>query len=366
MPSQTGSQLFIGGALKGYASRAMNSSNITLHKDRAIIEHRIKVLKFFDCYGADACKEAFGVSRSTVYLWKQKLRDGNKHLQVLAPGSKAPKTRRVRNTNSIIVDYIVSERIKHPRLGKAKLREGLKPICTKNSIDCPSVSTVGRVLADLKHQGRLPKYEKVSHYARSRTIRSKSSGPKLKKDRRGDYYPSAPGDLVQLDCVIKFINGLRRYVISAIDYNSEFAFSFAYTNLSSAKSKDFLDKFLSVAPFEVKRIQTDNGSEFYKLFHESCEAKGLKHYWNYPRSPKMNAKIERYNRTVQEEFVDYHLDDMAYDIDSFNYQLMDWTLWYNTERPHWTLKLKSPLRYLLDNLDLPLAESNILWTSTLH
>jgi len=41
-----------------------------------------------------------------------------------------------------------------------------------------------------------------------------------------------------------------------------------------------------------------------------------------------------------------------------------WGLWYNTERPHHTLKLKSPMRALLDGLQLPLAESNMLWTNT--
>ena len=204
----------------------------------------------------------------------------------------------------------------------------------------------------------------MSHYAKTRQLVEAKRHSRLKKERRGDYYPSVPGDLVQLDCVTKFIGGLRRYVISAIDYNSEFAFSMGYSSLSSAKAKDFLDKFMQVAPFALKRVQTDNGSEFYKLFHESCEALGLKHYWNYPRSPRMNAKIERYNRTVQEEFIDYHLDDIAYDLSGFNYQLMDWLLWYNTKRPHWTLKLKSPLKFLLDSLQLPTAESNMLWTDT--
>lgn len=231
-------------------------------------------------------------------------------------------------------------------------------------MSCPSVSTVGRVINDLKAQGLLAQGRRLSLNAASGKLHEHHYKSRITKERRGDYYPSTPGDLIQLDCVIKFINGIRRYVISAIDYNSEFAFSMAYTSLSSARAKDFLDKFISVAPFEVSRVQTDNGSEFYKLFHESCEKQGLKHYWNYPRSPRMNAKIERYNRTVQEEFVDYHLEDMAYDLPSFNYQLTDWLIWYNTERPHWTLKLKSPLRALLDTLQLPLAESNMLWTDT--
>jgi len=129
MASQTGSQLFIGGALKGYASKMMNNLDITIHKDRKVIEHRIKVLKFYDRYGADATKEAFVVSRSTVYLWKQKLKQGHGRLEALAPKSKAPNGRRRREALSLVADFIVNERIAHPRLGKDKLAELLKPVC---------------------------------------------------------------------------------------------------------------------------------------------------------------------------------------------------------------------------------------------
>lgn len=356
--------IFMYGFVTGYARKAMYIQDITHHKDRAIIEHRIKVLNFFDQYGPEATKEAFSVSRSTIFLWKSKLKTSQGRLSSLAPGDRAPKARRRRNTNEVITSFIVSERTAHYRLGKDKLRELLIPVCLEAGITCPSVSTIGRILSDLKNQGRLPGYGKVSHYARSRKVHERKVRPKLKKERRGSYHPEKAGDLVQMDCVIKFVNGMRRYVISAIDYESEFAFSMGYTSLSSARAKDFLHKFISVAPFEVKRIQTDNGSEFYKLFHEACTDQGLTHYWNYPKRPTMNGKIERYNRTVQEEFVDWHLDDLGYDITSFNYQLTDWVLWYNTLRPHHTLKLKSPMKALLDALQLTNRQSNMLWTDT--
>ncbi len=328
MASQTGSQIFIGGALKGYASKMMNNLDITLHKDRATIEHRIKVLKFYDSYGANATNEALSVSRSTVYLWKKKLKDGHGRLESLVSRSKAPHVRRRRETSQLIASFSVNERLIHPRLGKDKLAELLKPFCLREGIACPSVSTVGKILGDLKAQGRLPKYHKLSLHGGTGRLYVSTSKPKLKKDRRGSYHPDKAGDLVQIDCVIKFVNGMRRYVVSAIDYEPEFAFSMGYTSLSSARAKDFLLKFIHIAPFEIKRVQTDNGSEFYKLFHEACIDLGLTHYWNYPKQPTMNAKIKRYNRTVQEEFVDYHLDDLGYDIGSFNYQLMDWALWY--------------------------------------
>lgn len=350
MASQTGSQLFIGGALAGYARKAMNNTDITHHKDRAIIEHRLKVLKFYDRYGPEASKEAFSVSRSTVFLWKSRLKQGHGRLEALAPKSRAPHVRRRRETSALIADYIIEQRTLHPRLGKDKLAELLVTVCLSQGISRPSVSTVGRILSDLKTQGRLPKYQKLSVNGRTGRLHESKRKSKLVKERRGSYHPEKAGDLVQMDCVIKFIGGMRRYVISAIDYESEFAFSMGYSSLSSARAKDFLGRFIQVAPFEVKRVQTDNGSEFYKLFHEACIDLGLTHYWNYPKRPTMNGKIERYNRTVQEEFVDWHLDDLGYDIASFNYQLMDWVLWYNTERPHFSLKLKSPLKALLDGL----------------
>lgn len=356
--------VFMFGFVTGYARKAMLIQNITHHKDRAIIEHRIKVLNFFDRYGPEATKEAFSVSRSTIYLCKQRIKLNQGRLSALAPGDRTPKTKRKRSTKPQIVKYIIRQREAHPLLGKDKIRELLVTVCRVEGIACPSTSTVGRILSDLKTQGKLPKYSKLSVNGRTGRLHARKYKHKLKKERRGNYQPKEAGDLVQMDCVIKFINGIRRYVISAIDYNSAFAFSMAYTSLSSAKAKDFLTRFIKVAPFVVKRIQTDNGSEFYKLFHQACIDLGLIHFWNYPKRPTMNAKIERYNRTIQEEFVDWYLEDLGYDIDSFNYKLIDWLLWYNTERPHHTLKLKSPLGAMLDMLELNHRQSNMLWTET--
>ncbi|MFH1194022.1 MAG: integrase core domain-containing protein, partial [bacterium] len=47
--------------------------------------------------------------------------------------------------------------------------------------------------------------------------------------------------------------------------------------------------------------------------------------------------------------------------EEFNQKLMDWLLWYNTERPHWSLNLLSPVDYLIKTGHL----SNMSWTDTL-
>jgi transposase InsO family protein len=182
----------------------------------------------------------------------------------------------------------------------------------------------------------------------------------LKKQRRGGYQPKAPGDLVQIDTVVKFIHGIKRYCVTAVDVTGRFAFAYGYKSPSSANAADFLAKVQTVAPFEIRRVQTDNGSEFYRHFHQACEDQGLTHFWNYPRSPKMNARVERFNRTIQEEFIDTALDTLATDLDEFNQLLIDWLLWYNTERPHFSLGQVSPMRYLVTNFGL----SRMIWTHT--
>lgn len=45
-------------------------------------------------------------------------------------------------------------------------------------------------------------------------------------------------------------------------------------------------------------IQNDNGSEFMKHFQQYLQQEAIKQYWNYPKSPKMNAYIERYNGSM--------------------------------------------------------------------
>ena len=48
----------------------------------------------------------------------------------------------------------------------------------------------------------------------------------------------------------------------------------------------------------------------------------------------MNAHAERFNRTLQEQFVDYQEDLLFDDLAAFNQKLADWLLAYNTVLPH--------------------------------
>ena len=57
-------------------------------------ERRYDALIFWDNHGLPATQDAFGVSRSTLYAWRKRHREGG--LSGLHDVSKAPKSRRVR------------------------------------------------------------------------------------------------------------------------------------------------------------------------------------------------------------------------------------------------------------------------------
>jgi putative transposase len=186
--------------------------------------------------------------------------------------------------------------------------------------------------------------------------------PGKKKLRRKGYVPSQPGDLVQMDTVAVFTAGLKRYIGTAIDVRTRFAFAYTYKANSSASATDFIGKFLKVAPFATRCIQTDNGSEFAGHFDDSCSRHQLTHFYNYPRHPQANGLLGRFNRTVQEQCVNHYLDYLA-EPDDFNRKLMDCLIWYNTEKPHRGIGKATPMRYYMDNF-CSSELSDMLWTLT--
>ena len=100
--------------------------------------------------------------------------------------------------------------------------------------------------------------------------------------------------------------------------------------------------------FSISFVLTDNGSEFMKHFEEELKRLHLTHYHTYPKTPKMNAHLERFNRTIQDEFVDYHVPELLSPI-SFNLKLIDYLVWYNTERVHGAFQNRlSPVQFLLN------------------
>ena len=316
-------------------------------------KERTRILAFWEKYGDEATKEAFKVSRATLYRWQKALHTGNGKLESLNPLSTAPKKRRERTIPEAISTFIIKERMYDPHLGKEKLAVLMKA----DGIAALSPSTVGRMLNDLKRRGTLPDPKQYSYFAKTGAFREKTTQTRTKLRSKGHE-----GGLVKADSIVRFHNGIKRYLVTALDTDGKFACAYAYKNHSSDSATDFMRLFKAVAPVSLTHVQTDNGSEFAKHFDIYLEQEGIVHFHTYPRCPKQNAEIERFNRTLSDAFIKYHRDLLAYDIDTFNEKLMEWLLWYNTRRPHWSLGLKSPLRYICDQLTE--QESHMCWTST--
>jgi len=315
--------------------------------------HRTRVLAFWEKHGLEATKEAFGVSRPTLFRWQKALRTSQGKLESLNAKSTAPNKRRKRAIPDAVRDAIIRERAFDPTLGKDKLAVLLK----EDGIADLSASTVGRMLGDLKKQDVLPNPRPLSFHAKSGKHYEKTLRRRKKLRSKGHT-----GSLVKADTVVRFVDGTKRYILTAIDVESKFAFAYAFTSHASQPAAAFMETFKAVAPLQLTHVQTDNGSEFAHHFEAALDARGIVHFHTYPRSPKMNAEIERFNRTLSEAFIQYHRMLLAHDLDEFNRQLMEWLLWYNTRRPHQTLGQISPLRYIVRTL--PGKESQKCWTST--
>jgi len=61
---------------------------------------------------------------------------------------------------------------------------------------------------------------------------------------------------------------------------------------------------------------------------------------------KINGVVERFNRTIQEEFIDNNLE-IIHDPVLFTGKLIDYLIFYNTVRVHKSLGLISPMDYLI-------------------
>lgn len=301
---------------------------------------KAKILIFAEKRGIDAALEAFEVKRRTFFDWKKKWIAGGKKPEALNKKSRAPKAKRKRLWDAGIIAEIKRLRWEHPNLGKEKLYPELLKFCSRNGLSCPKDKTIGRLIHDL---GGLRMYPaKISHFGKIKPARRRNI---LRKPK--DFKAEYPGHCVALDTIEKHVWGRRYYVITFEDLFTRFSFAWETTSHASASAKEFFLLCLKVFPFPIAFVLTDNGSEFMKHFDEELRRLHMLHYHTYPKTPKMNAHCERFNRTIQEEFVDYHVPELKTP-ELFNRKLIDWLVWYNTDRVHYAFQNKlSPVQFML-------------------
>lgn len=308
-----------------------------------VAQKRMEIISFYERFGEAATKEAFGADRRVVSRWKKRLAESGGRLSSLTSVSTRPKKTRVPQTHLQIIEFIKKEREDHPRIGKEKIKPDLDEYCEKQGIRTVSTSTIGNVIK--RHHFFYQKQGKIYHNPNSKW--AKNEVKKKKRIRiRHSPKPTEYGHILS-DTVERITDGVKDYFMNAIDAKMKFALSLNYKRITSKNMKDFYKRFKSVYPATIKVWQSDNGSENLGEFDAQLEGDNIPHLFIYPRCPKIDAFIERYNRTVQEEFIDYH-EDVIHDKTLFNQKLADWNIYYNTKRRHHSLGLKSPLQHLVD------------------
>lgn len=332
--------------IRSLRSKEVNNMLYSLKRfsENEIAPQRMKIIKFYDQYGERAVKEAFGADRKVVSRWKQRLVKSQGKLSSLIPLSTRPHKIRTSQIDSRITAFIKKQRKDHPRIGKEKLKPDLDIYCRQLGISTISISTVGNIIKRNQFFFQKP-IIRVYHDPNSAWARK---AVKYKKRLRIKHVirPQDYGHIVS-DTVERVTDGIKDYFMNAIDAKMKFALSLNYPNNNSVNMKDFYFRFKKVYPGEIEKWQSDNGKENLGVFDQQLEKDGIPHLFIYPNCPQIDTFIERYNRTLQEEFIDYHLD-VIHDKPLFNKKLADWNIYYNVERRHHSLGLISPLNYFVE------------------
>lgn len=251
---------------------------------------RQRIVKYAQRHSVTETAIRYKVSRKTVYKWLSRY-DGT--IASLEDRSYRPKTSPKNHTE------LELRQIRH-RLKKYKWTDLILAYQELVEIDGYTRSYGGfkRVAARLKAL---------------KPVRKKKKKRKSKPYQRADY----PGQKIQID--VKYVpsycvaDGRKYYQYTAVDECSRWTYREMYDEHSTYSSKDFLLKLIERAPFPIREVQTDNGSEFTNrllvikskhltMFEKALEELGILYHRIQIATPRHNGKVERQHRTDEARF----------------------------------------------------------------
>lgn len=272
----------------------------------------------------------FAIQRSLWYYWRNRFDETN--IRTLEDKFRAPKNTRKKEYTSLQYERVIMLRKKHICYGKVKLLK----IYQKEYSDNKRISS-WKIQCIIEASGIYYNAKKQSEANKKRhKSQQKKRITELKKKPRTGY-------LICLDTIVRHCQGQKRYILTAIDKYAKVAYARMYHNHSSLSAKDFLQRLSYLLDGKFDNLQTDNGSEFLKHFETACAELKVPHYFSRTRTPKDNPECERFNRTLQEEFI--ALGNMTENINIFNRNLTEWLIEYNFNRPHQTLDYLTPIEF---------------------
>ena len=303
-------------------------------------KERLEWMIFYQTVGQENARRTaayFGISTKTFHKWKKRFEP--RYIQSLEERPRAPKKRRTWQVTPLQQERVIALRRQYPKYGKAKLK-----VLYEQSFHEPiSTWKIERVI---RHFQLYPDPERVAK--RAKRLRRE---PKLRIHQIPDL-----SELVvwHFDTILIWWYGQRRYIFTALEHRARLAFARVYSRGSSRQATDFLNRLLILSEGHLSLIHSDNGSEFAGEFEKACQQLGIQHLFSRARQPKDNPRLERFNWTLQDEWLvlsDVGLDDLH----SSNLDLANWLVEYNSHRPHQALDYLPPLTYASIHHVLPIS-----------
>jgi transposase InsO family protein len=278
-----------------------------------------------NCNARATCRH-FGIAPKVFYFWRK--RYSASALGLLEDRSHRPHRARSSTLTGPQIERIVTLRRQYMRYSKMKLA-----ILYREHYGEPMSSWKIQQIIERHHLYPNPKRAENTAKKRRRAWKKKRITELTKKPQTGFLFG--------IDTVVRHFQGKKRYILTAIDRFSRLAYARMYTTHSSLNAADFLRRLHLLVGGNLTHIQTDNGSEFHLHFQKAINDLNLDHWWSRVKTPKDNAVCERFNRTLQEEFIE---QGNGYpDPEIFNAKLAEWLIEYDFRRPHAALGYRRPI-----------------------
>lgn len=279
-----------------------------------------------------------GIHRTTLWRWKQKWQELNKHIRQDKPNRPTKKT-------SFVPAYYrwsIATSTSRPHNSPRAIPEEMvaKVLAVRASLKrCAEVvwhhmtHTLGIELS-LSSVRRILRRHHCFDGARKKRVRP--DNPRRPKATK-------PGELVQTDTIhhVDPFSGERLYYYTVIDL---------YTRMTYARvAPRILPGIAAQAVLEAQRsfgfhfamVQADNGPEYSRYFEQTLRGKGMAIRHTRLGRPNDNAHIERFNRTIQTECIGYYWH-RSVPLQRQKQKLEEYLDYYNTKRVHLGIQLRTP------------------------
>lgn len=152
-------------------------------------------------------------------------------------------------------------------------------------------------------------------------------------------------DAAKASRTVKNVRPGYTYLHAAVDAMTRLAYVECLENEQAVTAVAFLERalifFASHGILDVKSVMTDNGSAYKsKAWRLALEEHEIEHFRTAPHTPKTNGKVERFNQTMQEEWlrVTGYTSEMER-----RAALIPFLNDYNHDRPHQSIGNRPPI-----------------------